>query len=93
MCHKGDTAFRTLCYKAIKYLLSHEAEKIEQKDLKDQEDPKYVLTLQDFIDNFNEKNKDEITENTIKAMKHAIEASASIAFILFCSLLFFTDII
>ncbi|XP_011292102.1 meiosis regulator and mRNA stability factor 1 [Musca domestica] len=73
MCHKGDNVFRTLCYRASKYLLSHEAEMIEQKDSKDHEIFKNLLTLNDFIKNFNEKYKETITEATVKAMKHAIE--------------------
>lgn len=73
MCHKGDNVFRTLCYRASKYLLSHEAEMFEQKDSKDHEIFKNLLTLNDFIKNFNEKYKETITEATVKAMKHAIE--------------------
>ncbi|XP_075149215.1 meiosis regulator and mRNA stability factor 1-like protein [Haematobia irritans] len=73
ICHKADNAFRTLCYKASKHLLSHEAEILDHKDSKDLENSKNLLTLNDFIKNFNEKNNDDLTECTVRAMKHAID--------------------
>ncbi|XP_013101916.2 meiosis regulator and mRNA stability factor 1 isoform X1 [Stomoxys calcitrans] len=76
ICHKGDKAFRTLCYKACKLLLSHEADLPDPKTGKEHEAFKNLLTLEDFIKSFNEKNKETLTENTVKAMKHAIEIIA-----------------
>lgn len=56
-------------------------EKYEQKDSNEQqavispEELKKSLTLSDFIKGFNEKFKENITESTVRAMKHAIEVN------------------
>ncbi|XP_065358412.1 meiosis regulator and mRNA stability factor 1 [Calliphora vicina] len=79
ICHNGDTAFRNLSYKASKYLLAYEMEKYDQKDSNEQqavispEELKKSLTLSDFIKGFNEKFKENTTESTVRAMKHALE--------------------
>lgn len=76
VCHNKDYVFRNMSYKASKYLLTHEIEKCEQRDLNKQtEQFTNSLTLNDFIKCFNAECKENLTECTVRAMKHAIEAS------------------
>lgn len=79
ICHNKDTAFRTISYKASKYLLVNEIDKYEKKDSNEHliiitpEDLRKSLILSDFIKGFNEKYKENTTESSIRAMKHALE--------------------
>ncbi|XP_046812509.1 uncharacterized protein LOC111675277 [Lucilia cuprina] len=80
ICHNNDTAFRNLCYKASKYLLAHEVEKFDQNNQNNEQQVQVSpdelnksLTLSEFIKGFNEKFKENTTESTIRAMKHALE--------------------
>lgn len=72
ICHGEDKSFRNQCYRACKYLLALEGEKCEQKG-ETIEAEKTQLTLKNFISNFNEKYKEDLTETKLRAMKHAIE--------------------
>ncbi|KAL9929562.1 meiosis regulator and mRNA stability factor 1-like protein isoform 1-T3 [Glossina fuscipes fuscipes] len=72
ICHGEEKSFRNQCYRACKYLLALEGEKCELKG-ENFEAEKTQLTLKDFISNFNEKHKEDLTETKLRAMKHAIE--------------------
>lgn len=48
-------------------------QKYNDQSVKSIPDIKELLTLKDFIKGFNEKNKENLTETTVRAMKHAIE--------------------
>ncbi|XP_050745995.1 meiosis regulator and mRNA stability factor 1 isoform X3 [Drosophila biarmipes] len=82
ICHNNDVEFRLLCYRACNYILQREGSESAT-------DPTEVhaggqssqlldaFTKNAFINEFNSKHKDQLTESGLLAMRHAIEASGS----------------
>ncbi|ALC40415.1 CG17018 [Drosophila busckii] len=69
ICHHDDLEFRQLCYRACKQLLQREAATADADSSSELE----PLSQEQFIAEFNAKHKQQLTESSLQAMRHAIE--------------------
>ncbi|XP_034100773.1 meiosis regulator and mRNA stability factor 1 [Drosophila albomicans] len=68
ICHSDDMEFRQLCHRACKQLLQRDSSSPVKPDVKQE-----PLTQAQFLEDFNSKHKQQLTESTLSAMRHAIE--------------------
>ncbi|KAH8376689.1 hypothetical protein KR093_000896, partial [Drosophila rubida] len=68
ICHSDDMEFRQLCYRACKQLLQRDPLPPAKPDPKQE-----PLTQAQFFVDFNAKHKQQLTDSTLSAMRHAIE--------------------
>ncbi|KAH8263710.1 hypothetical protein KR044_012743, partial [Drosophila immigrans] len=71
VCHSDDMEFRQLCYRASKQLLQRETLPPAKPEAKLE-----PLTQAQFLADFNAKHKQQLTDSTLSAMRHAIEIYA-----------------
>ncbi|XP_067620766.1 uncharacterized protein Marf1 [Eurosta solidaginis] len=81
-CHREDAAFRSQCYRACKLVVTYEASAqtspddssestASSTDSKKSQCKNYALTS--FMEEFNKMYEDNISESSVRAMKHLIE--------------------
>nr|XP_032293408.1 meiosis regulator and mRNA stability factor 1 isoform X2 [Drosophila virilis] len=75
ICHNDDVEFRQLCYRACKQLLQREAMANTAAAPGEPASPPKPepLSQAQFASDFNAKHKQQLTESTLHAMRHAIE--------------------